>query len=128
MSVSAAIVPQMPYLRRFARALTGSQAGGDAYAAATLEAILAENGDCQTGDSALRPALYRILLKIWRSVSVNLDKPEPKKSDQAAAAARNLDAITPLPRKSRSVAIDGGVQVVDQVSAIPEKPVDEIES
>jgi hypothetical protein len=31
----------MPYIRRFARALTGSQASGDAYAAVTLEALLA---------------------------------------------------------------------------------------
>jgi DNA-directed RNA polymerase specialized sigma24 family protein len=31
MSVSQAIASQIPYLRRFARALTASQAGGDAY-------------------------------------------------------------------------------------------------
>ena len=32
----------LPYLRRYARALTGTQSTGDAYAAATLEAILEE--------------------------------------------------------------------------------------
>ena len=32
----------IPYLRRYARALTGSQTSGDTFAAATLEAILAD--------------------------------------------------------------------------------------
>ena len=44
MSISDAVAPHIPYLRRFARALTGTQAGGDAYVVATLEAILADPG------------------------------------------------------------------------------------
>ncbi|MEO6299382.1 MAG: response regulator, partial [Paracoccaceae bacterium] len=39
------IAANLPYLRRYARALTGSQTTGDRYAAATLEAILAGIGD-----------------------------------------------------------------------------------
>ncbi len=42
MSVSQAIASHIPYLRRFSRALTGNQAGGDAYVLATLEAIVAD--------------------------------------------------------------------------------------
>src|SRR5262249_4579130 len=42
MSISHAVAPHIPFLRRFARALTGTQASGDAYVMATLEAILAE--------------------------------------------------------------------------------------
>ena len=42
MSVSQEISAQIPYLRRFARALTGSQNGGDAYVLATLEAIVGD--------------------------------------------------------------------------------------
>ena len=42
MSISDAIAPHIPFLRRFARALCGTQAAGDAYVAATLEAILAD--------------------------------------------------------------------------------------
>ena len=34
------IAVRLPYLRRYARALTGSQASGDAYVAAMLEALL----------------------------------------------------------------------------------------
>ncbi|HWY82022.1 MAG TPA: response regulator, partial [Roseiarcus sp.] len=38
MSISDSIAPHIPFLRRFARALCGTQAAGDAYVAATLEA------------------------------------------------------------------------------------------
>ena len=40
MSLSMRIAPHLPYLRRFARAATGSQTSGDAYVAATLESLL----------------------------------------------------------------------------------------
>ena len=40
MSVSKAIASHIPYLRRFSRALTGNQSGGDAYVLATLEAMV----------------------------------------------------------------------------------------
>ena len=40
MPISKAIAPHIPYLRRFARALAGTQAAGDAYVAATLEVLI----------------------------------------------------------------------------------------
>ena len=43
MSISQTLAPHLPYLRRYARALTGSQASGDAYVAATLEALVKEH-------------------------------------------------------------------------------------
>ena len=36
MSLSTRIAPHLAYLRRFSRAVTGSQTSGDAYVAATL--------------------------------------------------------------------------------------------
>ena len=42
MSAVEALPTQLPYLRRFARALTGSQALGDGYALAALEAAVAD--------------------------------------------------------------------------------------
>src|SRR5439155_1564498 len=39
---SAAVAQYLPFLRRYARALTGSQASGDAYVAASLEALIAD--------------------------------------------------------------------------------------
>ncbi|MFW5634677.1 MAG: response regulator, partial [Erythrobacter sp.] len=42
MSLSEQVAANLPFLRRYARALTGSQATGDAFVRATLEAALAE--------------------------------------------------------------------------------------
>ena len=42
MSTSQAVAQHLPYLRRYARALTGSQHTGDAFVRATLEAALAD--------------------------------------------------------------------------------------
>ena len=40
MSKANAVAQHVPYLRRYARALTGSQTSGDAYVPATLEALV----------------------------------------------------------------------------------------
>jgi DNA-directed RNA polymerase specialized sigma24 family protein len=124
MSVSGVAVPQMPYLRRFARALTGSQASGDAYAAATLEALLTGREELDDELDA-RPDLYRILLKIWSSVPLNLQNPEPEQSEPAQAAARNLSAMTPLPRVAFLLRSMEGFGV-DQVARILERPISEV--
>jgi hypothetical protein len=42
MSKSHAVAQHVPYLRRYARALTGNQISGDTYVAATLEALVKE--------------------------------------------------------------------------------------
>lgn len=57
---------QLPYLRRYARALTGSQSTGDAYAAATLEAIL-EDRSVFNGEMTPKVALFRTFHVIWSS-------------------------------------------------------------
>lgn len=64
--LTAMIGSNLPYLRRYARALTGSRATGDAYAAATLEAILQ---DVSVFDSDLSPkvALFKVFQSIWSS-------------------------------------------------------------
>lgn len=60
----AAIAPHLPFLRRFARALSGSQLSGDRFTAATLEAILA---DVDVFDPELPPrvALYKTFCAVW---------------------------------------------------------------
>ena len=95
--MSKAIAPHLPYLRRFARALAGSQPAGDAYVAATLEVLIE---DPSLFDQSIDPrvALYRTFLSLWDSLDVNL-KPE---GPQGATSAidRKLESITPLPRQA----------------------------
>jgi DNA-directed RNA polymerase specialized sigma24 family protein/CheY-like chemotaxis protein len=97
MSISKTIAPFLPYLRRFARALAGSQQAGDAYVAATLEVLIE---DPSLFDTALDPrvALYRTFLGLWNSLDVNL-RPEIS-ADLASSVDRKLESITPLPRQA----------------------------
>ena len=97
MPISKAIAPHIPYLRRFARALAGTQAAGDAYVAATLEVLIE---DPSLFDMSLDPrvALYRTFLSLWNSVDVNL-KPDGA-AGPSTAIDRKLEQITPLPRQA----------------------------
>lgn len=97
MSQSASIAANLPYLRRFARALTGNQASGDAYAIATLEAI-AEDAGTTGGPLEPRQMLYQVFLKIWGSLAVNQRGDDTSDSPTMQAADRTLEALTPLPR------------------------------
>jgi len=97
MSISASIAPHLPYLRRFARALTGSQQTGDSYVVGVLEAFLADTRSFPR-DVDSRIALYRSFLKIWNAVDLNHGPPDA--STTSTGAARSLDAITPRPRQA----------------------------
>lgn len=99
MTLSQQIARHIPFLRRFSRALTGSQEGGDAYALATLETLVAEQGD---KGSRLRPgedpkiALFRLLLDIWSAAPINAHTEVA--SELELGARRNLEAISLRPR------------------------------
>ena len=62
------IVRQAPYLRRYARALTGSQALGDDLVQSTMEALLSGAVKLDA-DTPLRPSLFRALYANWRRSS-----------------------------------------------------------
>ncbi|MBV9955254.1 MAG: response regulator [Pseudolabrys sp.] len=95
MSIAQTLTPHLPILRRYARALTGSQASGDAYVAATLEALVKEPGLLDT-KAPTRVALFRVFSKIWNSVSLNASA-EPA---VALPAERRLAQIAALPRQA----------------------------
>src|SRR5271166_501770 len=96
MSISNAVAPHIPFLRRFARALSGTQAAGDAYVAATLEAIVADPG-CLDSNVDPKIALYKLFLREWRSLPVNMQVDSSMSGDETPAV-RNIAAITPEPR------------------------------
>jgi CheY-like chemotaxis protein len=96
MSRSQLVAEHLPLLRRYARALTGSQSSGDAYVAAMLEALLQDPSllDEQYG---ARGGLFRLFTRIWNSVSLN------ENADVATLPMppeRRLSNITPLPRQA----------------------------
>ncbi|MBS0123578.1 response regulator [Thetidibacter halocola] len=88
--LSADVGANLPYLRRYARALTGSQARGDTYAMATLEAIL---NDPDSYSRALAPkvALFKVFHGIWASSGAPLDAED---GGPAARAQEHLGRLT----------------------------------
>ena len=102
-SIADLIGPQLPYLRRFARALSGTQEQGDAYVLATLEAIVADN---MIFDHSLEPrvALYKSFLRVWNSMPLNSET-QPVEVDKLSVADRRIDTITPLPRQAFLLAV-----------------------
>jgi CheY-like chemotaxis protein/DNA-directed RNA polymerase specialized sigma24 family protein len=67
MTLSATVAPHLPYLRRFARALTGSQASGDAQVTAVLERLIADPAILKSA-SGPRIALYQTLCSLWGAI------------------------------------------------------------
>ncbi len=96
MTVSQSIAPHLPSLRRFARALCGSQESGDAYVVALLEALAANPSIFPTGLPP-KAALYRLFLKIWNSVDANAF---PDFRLDQSGAMRGLQTLTPKPRQA----------------------------
>jgi CheY-like chemotaxis protein len=72
MNMTQALAPHLPYLRRYARALTGSQASGDSYVRAALTALVSGEQVLDEG-FAPRVALYRLFQKIWSSTATHFD-------------------------------------------------------
>ena len=96
MSITALVAPQLPFLRRYARALSGSQSSGDSYVVAMLEALIA---DPSVFDNRLdaRVAVYKLFSKVWNSIPLNT---QDDHLDAGSTAERRLEAITPLPRQA----------------------------
>jgi len=94
MSLATTIAPHIPYMRRFARSLTGSQPSGDAYVQAALEALI-EDPSMFDQSIPARVALYRILVQIWDSIELNNDV-----SPRAAVFEKRLDAMVPRARQA----------------------------
>jgi DNA-directed RNA polymerase specialized sigma24 family protein len=98
MTVAELVGPHVPYLRRFSRALSGSQKSGDSYVEALLEAVVVDPSTV-TRASTPRIALYGLLCGLWESISLNLKGAEP--ADQwEKAAQRKLASIEPRPRQA----------------------------
>ncbi|GAM03190.1 MULTISPECIES: response regulator [Novosphingobium] len=100
MSVSDQIALQLPYLRRYARALTGSQQSGDTYVRATLEAALADT-ELRNAIAQSRAALYGAFTRIWTTghVEGELGADLAENRHEQAAQAR-LSTIAPTHRQA----------------------------
>src|SRR3546814_286995 len=99
MSISQAIGPHLPLLRRYARALTGNQESGDRYVAASLEAIL-QAPDEFPRNVQPRVGLYQVFQKIWAGAQAPFEAPREVSDDREVITHRRLAALTPRSRQA----------------------------
>jgi CheY-like chemotaxis protein len=117
MSISHAISAHIPYLRRFARAITRTQSGGDAYVMAALEAILADPSTL-TEATDVKIALYRMFLRVWGSMPINGHVDQIDISSEEKGAQRNLEAISLRPRIAFLLSALEGFDLADVASTM----------
>jgi DNA-directed RNA polymerase specialized sigma24 family protein len=136
MTIGSQVAAQLPYLRRYARALTGSQTTGDSFVRATLEAALADR-ELQDSLAHGRVPLYRAFNKVWSSAYVEVgDEPAADDSRELAVQSR-LAAITPLNRQAlllttlEDFTTEEAAAVMDlapgQIDTLVQEAVDEID-
>ena len=127
MSLGQDLAPHLPFLRRYARALTGSQAHGDNFVRATLETIVA-SPESFPREVDPRLGLYRTFHAIWSSANIE-EGEEPNGSidgNEGIAHAR-LSRITPLSRQALLLTSLEGFSNEDVAYLIDATP-DDVES
>jgi DNA-directed RNA polymerase specialized sigma24 family protein/CheY-like chemotaxis protein len=121
---SEVIAPHLPFLRRYARALTGNQQSGDAYVRACLETLVA---DPTTLPDDLRPrvGLYRLFHTLWDSTGRRLELIGGTESGQVIAA--RLQRLASEQRQTLLlVALEGFS--TEEVAKILDKPESEVQA
>jgi CheY-like chemotaxis protein/DNA-directed RNA polymerase specialized sigma24 family protein len=99
LSLLARLAPHLPYVRRYARALTGDQTTGDHYVRVALEALAA-------GERVLEPnltprvALYHVFHAIWCSSGAQLEGPVDDDNASGDDTTRRLMRIAPRSRQA----------------------------
>jgi DNA-directed RNA polymerase specialized sigma24 family protein len=117
---------ELPFLRRYARALTGSQTRGDGYAAATLEAILTDPSSFERGVSA-KVALFKVFHSIWSTAGGAL---EIEEDGLRARAQKHLAGLTTGTREAlllhtiEEIAMEDVAAILDVSTEEAEKLVD----
>ncbi|MCO6184674.1 response regulator [Rhizobium sp. L1K21] len=96
MSVTARIAAHLPYLRRFARSITGSQISGDAYVETMLEALI-EDLSLFPKASSDRVAVYKLFVSIFDKLDIDIGEINSPFAWERRAAER----LSELPKKER---------------------------
>jgi DNA-directed RNA polymerase specialized sigma24 family protein/CheY-like chemotaxis protein len=98
MALAHAIAEHLPYLRRYARALCGTQASGDAYVRASLEAIIADTSVLSPGQPP-RVGLYRVFHRIWGSTDTE-SRSLTGSGSETGGVEKRLEKLTPAHRQA----------------------------
>ena len=98
-NLSQEIAPHLPYLRRYARALAGSQTSGDAYVRACLQALVADPS-CFEMTHGAKIGLYRMFHVLWNATAIAPPEMDGSISIFEQTAQQRLAAMTPESRQT----------------------------
>lgn len=98
-TLSQEIAPHLPYLRRYARALTGSQSSGDAHVTACLEAIVADPSIFD-GSNGVKVGLYRLFQELWHGLELDAG---PEEVDASLGERTARERLSGMPPESRQI-------------------------
>jgi CheY-like chemotaxis protein len=93
------IASQLPYLRRFARALSGSQQSGDASVVAMLK-VIATDPALISAELEPKLATFHTYLKLWNSARLNHEMEPASITAETGASDCKLAAIRPRERQA----------------------------
>jgi CheY-like chemotaxis protein/DNA-directed RNA polymerase specialized sigma24 family protein len=109
MALAHAIAEHLPYLRRYARALCGTQKSGDAYVRACLEAIVADPSVVDVS-APPRVGLYRVFHRIWGSAN---GEGRTAVAAHGGGVEKRLSDLTPARRQALLLTAMEGFNVGD---------------
>lgn len=112
MALSHAIAEHLPYLRRYARALCGTQKSGDAYVRACLEAIVADTSVLDPTASP-RVGLYRLFHTLWATTNLDARGVASAGGASSASVEKRLGQLTPAHRQALLLTAMEGFNVSD---------------
>jgi CheY-like chemotaxis protein len=121
LDLSSAIARDLPFLRRYARALTGNQDSGDRYAAATLESILVESTIIEQAKTP-KIGLFQAFHLVWSSAGAPAGEADDRISAKAQAHMANL---TPNSREALLLNVIEGFAIND-IATIMQSDEDEV--
>lgn len=125
-TLSTQIAPFLPYLRRYARALSGSQQSGDAYVMACLRTLVADQSVFD-GSNGAKIGLFKVFHALWNGTQI-----EPPAGDDAVSifeqtAQQRLSSMTPESRQTLLLTTLEGFKP-REVAVIIEKSTDDVKS
>lgn len=123
LDLSQAVARDLPYLRRYARALTGSQATGDSYAAATLETLLVDPSVVAQASNP-KVGLFHAFHIVWSSAGSPVEEADTRLMARANA---HLARLTPHSREALLMQSIEGFALAE-IGEILRKSTDEVES
>lgn len=106
MPLSTRIAPHLPYLRRYSRAITGSQASGDAYVRAMLEALIADPS-MFPANCPDRIGIFKLYTAIFADLQVEIDTADSPFGWERRASAHLATVPTRARQAFLLVAVEG---------------------